>query len=35
MVFDDELKFEKTLVKVLQEQCGWEKEVIKNPLKER
>lgn len=34
MVFDDELEFEKTLVKVLQEQCGWEKEVIKNPTED-
>lgn len=32
-VFDDELKFEAAFVELLKE-CGWEKEVIKNPTED-
>lgn len=34
MAFDDELKFESALVSLLINNCGWEKEVIKNPTEE-
>lgn len=34
MPFSDELLFEETLVKYLYTNCGWEKEVLKNPTEE-
>ncbi len=34
MMFNDELEFEKNLVDLLRNDCGWETEVIKNPTEE-
>lgn len=34
MPFNDELEFEKALVELLTEHCGWEKEIIKYPTEE-
>ena len=34
MPYSSELLFEKDLVKYLYTNCGWEKEVIKNPTEE-
>ena len=33
-MFNDELEFEKNLVDLLRNDCGWETEVIKNPTEE-